>query len=89
MGFAGVFGFMSSGNGTLPGNAGLHDILNAIRWVRANAVAFQGDVNNITLGGRFSGAMAISALVVSPMFLETTRKSDNTLVLHSFNRSLP
>ncbi|CAG7784792.1 unnamed protein product [Allacma fusca] len=66
----GVFGFMSSGNETLAGNAGLHDILNAIKWIRKNAVNFQGNPDNITLGGRFSGAMAISALIVSPLFRE-------------------
>lgn len=64
----GAFGFASMGNSTLFGNGGLSDIISALKFVKHNAKVFNGDSNLITLAGRYSGAMAISTLITSPIF---------------------
>lgn len=56
------------GNSTLPGNAGLSDIASALQFIIHNAKVFNGDPNRVTVGGRFSGAMAITTLIASPLF---------------------
>lgn len=45
------------------GNNAVLDILLAIRWIKANAVVFGGDPENITLLGVSAGAKCISALM--------------------------
>lgn len=49
-----------------PANLGLHDQLEAFRWVKANAAAFGGDPDNVTVFGESAGAMTIANLVASP-----------------------
>jgi carboxylesterase type B len=56
------------GNSTLTGNAGISDVVSALRFIIHNVEVFNGDPENIALGGRFSGAMAISAIVTSDLF---------------------
>nr|WP_047167458.1 carboxylesterase family protein [Sphingomonas sp. Y57] len=51
----------------VPTNLGLRDMIAALRWIRANAVAFGGDPDNITLFGESAGAMAIADLITSPL----------------------
>ncbi|KAH8280908.1 hypothetical protein KR054_004019, partial [Drosophila jambulina] len=50
----------------IPGNAGLKDIVLALRWIKANAVNFNGDPDNITLFGHSSGSMIVQFLLASP-----------------------
>jgi para-nitrobenzyl esterase len=45
------------------GNAGLLDIVAALRWVRDNIAAFGGDPDNVTLFGESGGASKIAALL--------------------------
>ncbi len=47
------------------GNAGLDDILQAIRWVRKHISSFGGDRDNITLMGQSAGAISIQYLVLN------------------------
>ncbi|MCW2815592.1 MAG: Carboxylic ester hydrolase [Nocardioides sp.] len=47
-------------------NFGLLDQVAALRWVRANADAFGGDADNVTLAGGSAGAMSVNALMSSP-----------------------
>ena len=51
----------------VPTNLGLRDIIFALIWVKANAAAFGGDPDNITVFGESAGAMAIADLVASPL----------------------
>lgn len=50
----------------IPGNAGLKDIILALRWIKANATCFNGDPERITLFGHSSGSMTVQLLLVSP-----------------------
>jgi len=49
------------------GNFALLDMIAALRWVRANAAAFGGDPDNVTLFGESAGGAAVDVLMVSPL----------------------
>ncbi|MFH1810588.1 MAG: carboxylesterase family protein [Pseudomonadota bacterium] len=49
------------------GTLGLLDQIEALRWVRANAPAFGGDPDNITVFGESAGAMSTCALIGAPL----------------------
>ena len=48
------------------GNYGLMDMVEALRWVRANAEAFGGDPANVTIFGESAGGAAVTRLMISP-----------------------
>ena len=47
-------------------NAGLSDIIEALKWIQANARAFGGDPERITIFGESSGGAMVTALMTSP-----------------------
>jgi para-nitrobenzyl esterase len=49
------------------GNYGMLDMIEALRWVRANIDRFGGDPTNVTIAGQSAGAAAVSHLVLSPL----------------------
>ncbi|XP_078676528.1 cocaine esterase-like [Branchiostoma floridae x Branchiostoma belcheri] len=61
-----VFGFLSTGDRTAPGNYGLLDQQAAVQWVRDNIDNFGGDPNRITLFGQSAGGASVSMQVLSP-----------------------
>jgi len=62
----GVLGFLYEPERNIMGNMGLHDQIMALKWVRKNIGAFGGDSERVTLMGRFSGSMSISAIMTAP-----------------------
>ncbi|KAJ5653600.1 hypothetical protein N7490_000603 [Penicillium lividum] len=74
-----IFGFLAGealleeSDGESAGNFGLWDQRLAMEWVYENIAAFNGDVNNITLGGRSAGAYGVHAQVLRE-FREDSRR---------------
>ncbi|XP_065285434.1 acetylcholinesterase-1-like isoform X3 [Dermacentor albipictus] len=62
-----ILGFMNASIPDAPGNMGLYDQVEALRWVRANVEFFGGDPNAVTLVGQSAGAISISYHMMSPM----------------------
>lgn len=60
----GLLGFLG-GSGGRAANVGLLDIIEALRWVKANIAAFGGDTDNITLFGQSAGGDAIAHLMIA------------------------
>ncbi|XP_059139066.1 cholinesterase-like [Physella acuta] len=52
----GALGFLTTENGVIPGNLGLWDQHEAIKWVNKNIQAFGGDPNRVTIGGQSAGS---------------------------------
>lgn len=48
------------------GNAGMLDIVEALRWVRANIAEFGGDPGNVTIFGQSGGGAKVSTLLAMP-----------------------
>lgn len=62
-----VLGFLSLDIPEVPGNAGMKDQVEALRWVKNNIRKFGGDPDNVTLFGESSGASAVTNHMSSPM----------------------
>ncbi|TYR17636.1 carboxylesterase family protein [Corynebacterium urealyticum] len=66
----GMFGQLFFGEGfddeRIDTNAGLSDIIEALKWIQANARAFGGDPERITIFGESSGGAMVTALMTSP-----------------------
>ncbi|KAL4712516.1 hypothetical protein ACJJTC_007532 [Scirpophaga incertulas] len=60
----GPYGFMCLNSPEVPGNQGLKDQLQALKWIKNNIEAFGGDSNKITLIGVSTGAMCADALAI-------------------------
>lgn len=63
----GLLGFLSTGTKEAPGNNGLKDQVEVLRWIQNHIDRFGGDPNSVTLMGYSAGAMSVSLHLVSPM----------------------
>nr|AIY68330.1 putative integument esterase [Leptinotarsa decemlineata] len=63
----GTLGFLSTGDKEVPGNNGLKDQVEALKWVKNNIESFGGDPESITILGYNAGAMSVVLHMVSPM----------------------
>lgn len=63
----GALGFLSLDCKAAPGNVGLKDQVQALKWVQQNIKSFGGDPNNVTLFGISAGAAAVDYHILSPM----------------------
>lgn len=58
-------GFLSTGDQAAKGNYGLLDQIQALRWVKENIQAFNGDPRRVTIFGSGAGASCVSLLTLS------------------------
>lgn len=65
--FGFVPGFLSTKTTDIPGNAGMLDVLLALKWVKKYIKYFGGNPNKITVVGQSSGGAMASSLLISPL----------------------
>ncbi|XP_049803850.1 esterase FE4-like [Schistocerca nitens] len=63
----GIFGFLSTGDEVVPGNMGLKDQVEALRWVQRNIAVFGGDPQRVTILGGSAGSASVQYHLLSPM----------------------
>ncbi|XP_066252975.1 juvenile hormone esterase-like isoform X1 [Euwallacea similis] len=64
----GFFGFLSTEDEEAPGNYGIKDIIQALKWVKSNIIKFGGDPNRITVFGESAGSAIVGYLMVAKQF---------------------
>ncbi|XP_050674614.1 venom carboxylesterase-6-like [Leptidea sinapis] len=62
-----IFGFLCLGVPAAPGNAGLKDIIQGLKWINVNIAGFGGDPRNVVLLGHGSGAAIAELISLSPL----------------------
>lgn len=63
----GLLGFLSTGDENMPGNYGLLDQVEALKWVQQHIHNFGGNPNLVTIFGESAGGMSVSFLLLSPL----------------------
>ncbi|KAM3609295.1 uncharacterized protein V6R79_012633 [Siganus canaliculatus] len=63
----GLLGFLSTGDEHLPGNFGLLDQIQALRWTQEHIHNFGGDPGLVTIFGESAGGVSVSLLLLSPL----------------------
>lgn len=63
----GPLGFLCLNTPEVPGNAGIKDVVQALRWVKENIKSFGGNSGNITVFGESCGGVIVSLLAASPI----------------------
>nr|AII21985.1 odorant degrading enzyme CXE11 [Sesamia inferens] len=63
----GILGFLALNLKGAPGNMGLRDQVQALKWVQKNIVNFGGDPKSVTIFGISAGAASVEYLLLSPM----------------------
>ena len=63
----GPFGFFSTGDSTAPGNYGMLDQVEALRWIQGNIEAFGGDPSKVTLLGESAGGASVNLHLLSTL----------------------
>ncbi|XP_039752597.1 esterase E4-like isoform X1 [Pararge aegeria] len=71
----GALGFLSLNTPEVPGNAGMKDVVQALRWVKQNIKSFGGNSGNLTIFGESAGGVAVSFLTASPMSKDLISKA--------------
>lgn len=62
----GPFGFVTTGDSVAPGNYGMLDQIEALRWVQENIKDFGGDPTSVTIFGESAGGASVGLHVLSP-----------------------
>ncbi|KAK2709408.1 hypothetical protein QYM36_013166, partial [Artemia franciscana] len=62
----GPLGWFSMQTDDMPGNAGLFDQIEALRWIQKNIRAFGGNPDRVTIFGESAGSASVSLLMLAP-----------------------
>ncbi|CAB3260354.1 unnamed protein product [Arctia plantaginis] len=63
----GILGFLSLDRKEAPGNMGLRDQVQALKWIQNNISNFGGDPNNVTIFGVSAGGASVGYLMLSEL----------------------
>ncbi|KAL9966491.1 hypothetical protein ACROYT_G024573 [Oculina patagonica] len=63
----GPLGFLTTGDSAAPGNFGMLDQVEALKWVKENIENFGGDPSKVTIFGLSAGATSVSLHLLSPL----------------------
>jgi hypothetical protein len=63
-------GFLSLDTEEIPGNAGMADQVEALRWVQKFIKYFGGDKDKVTIVGESAGAASVGFLLLAPQSKE-------------------
>lgn len=87
----GPFGFLSTNDEVILGNAGLKDQNLALKWVQKNIHLFGGDPKKVTIFGNSAGAASVSCHILSQksvgLFRAGIGQSGSSLTIWSYARS--
>nr|CAH7758725.1 unnamed protein product [Callosobruchus chinensis] len=62
-----TLGFLSTGTKEAPGNNGMKDQVEALRWIKHNIASFGGDPDSVTIQGYSAGGFSVILHMISPM----------------------
>ncbi|XP_025109773.1 acetylcholinesterase-like [Pomacea canaliculata] len=62
-----ILGFLSTGDDSCPGNYGLLDVIQALKWIKENIASFHGNPDDVTIFGESAGGALTSQLRISPL----------------------
>ncbi|KAM9807821.1 cocaine esterase-like [Neosynchiropus ocellatus] len=63
----GLLGYLSTGDEHMPGNWGMLDQVQALKWIQEHIHNFGGASNSVTIFGESAGGVSVSLLLLSPL----------------------